>query len=284
MRLTQPIRHSRLGPLVSYGICYLILIVAGLIFVVPYLLAALASLKQLNQMFSEPPLTLPHPYAWHNFVELFQQDNFGRFLLNTVIVAVSIALGQVLFCSMAAYAFARMEFPGKNFLFVVFLSTLMVPNIVTTVPLFIIVRDAGMLNTLPALILPYVSSSAFGVFLMRQFFLRIPEDLISAAKIDGASSMQVLTRVIVPLSRPVLMTFGIMSFVFGWNNFLWPLIATNSDSARVLTVAISAFQSSSGTQWNLLIAGSIFSLLPLVVLFLIFQRYILSSVQLSGFR
>jgi multiple sugar transport system permease protein len=197
---------------------------------------------------------------------------------------MSIAVGQVVFCSMAAYAFARMDFPGKNFLFVVFLSTLMVPNIVTTVPLFIIVRDAGLLNTLPALILPYISSSAFGVFLMRQFFLRIPEDLISAAKIDGASSMQVLTRVIVPLSRPVLMTFGIMSFVFGWNNFLWPLIATNSDSARVLTVAISAFQSSYGTQWNLLLAGSIFSLLPLVVLFLVFQRYILSSIQLSGFR
>jgi multiple sugar transport system permease protein len=277
-------RKSIAGLVLGPSLRYLILLVASLLFIVPYVLVILSSLKQLNQMFSASPFALPHPFAWGNFVAIFDQYDFGRFLFNTVVVALSIAVGQVLFCSLAAYAFARMDFPGKNVLFGVFLSTLMVPNIVTTVPMFIIVRDIGLLNTLPALIIPYVASSAFGVFLMRQFFLRIPDDLVSAAKVDGATSFQVLTRIILPLSRPVLMTFGIMSFVYGWNNFLWPLIATNGNGAEVLTVGIAAFQSNYGTEWNLMLVGGVISLLPLVLLFLVFQRYILSSIQLSGFR
>jgi multiple sugar transport system permease protein len=263
---------------------YLILLVASVLFIVPYLLALLASLKPLRQMFSGSPFALPHPLTWHNFGELISQYDFGHFLVNTAVVAICIAVGQVFFCALAAYAFAKMEFPGKNVLFYLFVAMLLVPNTVTIVPMFIIVKDLGLLDTLPALIVPYVASSAFGVFFMRQFFLRIPEDLVNAAKVDGASSFQVLTRVMLPLSRPVLMTFGIMSFVYGWNNFLWPLIATNGNGARVLTVGIATFQSSFGSDWNLMMAGGVLSLLPLVVVFLVFQRYILSSIQLSSFR
>jgi multiple sugar transport system permease protein len=263
---------------------YLILLVASVLFVVPYLLALLASLKPLNQMFSGSPFSLPHPLTWHNFVELINQYDFGHFLFNTAVVAISIAVGQVFFCSLAAYAFAKMEFPGKNLLFALFLAMLLVPGTVTIVPLFIIVKDLGLLDSLPALVVPYIASSVFGVFLMRQFFLRIPDDLVNAAKVDGANSLQVLTRVMMPLSRPVLITFGIMSFVFGWNNFLWPLIATNGTGARVLTVGIATFQSNFGSDWNLMMAGGVLSLLPLVLLFLVFQRYILSSIQLSSFR
>jgi multiple sugar transport system permease protein len=263
---------------------YLVLLVASVLFVVPYLLALLASFKPLKQMFSGSPFSLPHPLTWHNFVELINQYDFGHFLFNTAVVAICIAVGQVFFCALAAYAFAKMEFPGKNLLFALFLAMLLVPGTVTIVPLFIIVKDLGLLDSLPALIVPYVASSVFGVFLMRQFFLRIPEDLVSAAKVDGANSLQVLTRVMMPLSRPVLITFGIMSFVFGWNNFLWPLIATNGPGARVLTVGIATFQSNFGSDWNLMMAGGVVSLLPLVLLFLVFQRYILSSIQLSSFR
>jgi multiple sugar transport system permease protein len=263
---------------------YLVLLVASVLFVIPYLLALLASLKPLNQMFSGSPFALPHPLTWHNFAELINQYDFGHFLFNTAVVAICIAVGQVFFCALAAYAFAKMEFPGKNLLFGLFLAMLLVPGTVTIVPLFIIVKDLGLLDSLPALIVPYVASSVFGVFLMRQFFLRIPEDLVSAAKVDGANSLQVLTRVMMPLSRPVLITFGIMSFVFGWNNFLWPLIATNGTGARVLTVGIATFQSNFGSDWNLMMAGGVVSLLPLVLLFLVFQRYILSSIQLSSFR
>lgn len=263
---------------------YLVLLVASVLFVVPYLLALLASLKPLDQMFSGSPFALPHPLTWHNFVELINQYDFGHFLFNTAVVAICIAVGQVFFCALAAYAFAKMDFPGKNALFGVFIAMLLVPGTVTIIPMFIIVKDLGLLDSLPALVIPYVASSVFGVFLMRQFFLRIPEDLVSAAKVDGANSFQVLTRVMMPLSRPVLMTFGIMSFVYGWNNFLWPLIATNGNGARVLTVGIATFQSSFGTDWNLMMAGGVLSLLPLVLLFLIFQRYILSSIQLTSFK
>jgi multiple sugar transport system permease protein len=263
---------------------YLILLVASVLFVVPYLLALLASLKPLDQMFSGSPFSLPHPLTWHNFAELINQYDFGHFLFNTAVVAICIAVGQVFFCALAAYAFAKMDFPGKNVLFALFLAMLLVPGTVTIVPLFIIVKDLGLLDSLPALVVPYVASSVFGVFLMRQFFLRIPDDLVNAAKVDGANSLQVLTRVMMPLSRPVLITFGIMSFVFGWNNFLWPLIATNGTGARVLTVGIATFQSNFGSDWNLMMAGGVLSLLPLVLLFLVFQRYILSSIQLSSFR
>jgi multiple sugar transport system permease protein len=263
---------------------YLVLLVASVLFVVPYLLALLASLKPLSQMFSASPFSWPHPLTWHNFDELLRQYDFGHFLFNTAVVAIAIAIGQVFFCALAAYAFAKMEFPGKNFLFGLFLAMLLVPGTVTIVPMFIIVKDLGLLDSLPGLIVPYIASSAFGVFFLRQFFLRIPGDLISAAKVDGASSFQILLRVMLPLSRPALLTFGIMSFVYGWNNFLWPLIATNGTGARVLTVGIATFQSSFGTDWNLMMAGGVLSLVPLVVLFLVFQRYILSSIQLSSFR
>jgi multiple sugar transport system permease protein len=263
---------------------YLILLVASVLFIVPYLLALLSSLKPLSQMFSGSPFALPHPLTWQNFLDLFNKYDFGHFLVNTAVVAFSIAIGQVLFCALAAYAFAKMDFPGRNVLFAVFVAMLLVPGTVTIVPMFILVKNLGMLDALPGLIIPYIGSSAFGVFFMRQYFLRIPNDLVSAAKVDGAGSFQVFTRVMLPLSRPVLFTFGIMSFVYGWNNFLWPLIATNGNGARVLTVGIATFQSNFGTYWNLMLAGGVLSLAPLVLVFLVFQRYILSSIQLTSFR
>jgi multiple sugar transport system permease protein len=278
-------RHSRaFRRAASLAATYLLLLCASAFFVVPYLLALLASLKQPNQIFDGSPFALPHPATFANFTQLFRQYHFGIFILNTAIVAFAIAIGQVIFCAMAAYAFARMQFPGRDVLFYIFLATLLVPGSVTVIPIFLIAKELHLLNSLLGLIIPYVGSSTFGVFLIRQFFLRIPEDLISAAKLDGANSARILLKIIIPLSRPVLFTLGILSFVFGWNNFLWPLIATNSQGTQVLTVGLAALQGSYGGQWNLLITGGVISLVPLVILFFVFQRFILSSIQLTSFR
>jgi multiple sugar transport system permease protein len=278
-------RHSRVyRRAASLLATYLVLLCASALFVVPYLLALLASLKQPNQIFDGSPFALPHPVTFSNFIQLFRQYHFGTFMLNTAIVALAISVGQVIFCAMAAYAFARMQFPGRDALFYIFLATLLVPGSVTVIPIFLIAKELHLLNSLIGLIIPYVGSSTFGVFLIRQFFLRIPEDLISAAKLDGANSARILLRIIIPLSRPVMFTLGILSFVFGWNNFLWPLIATNSQGNEILTVGLAALQGSYGGQWNLLITGGVISLIPLVILFFIFQRFILSSIQLTSFR
>ena len=278
-------RHSRTyRRALSLIATYVILLCACALFVVPYLLALLASFKQPNQIFDGSPFALPHPATFANFIQLFRQYHFGTFIINTAIVAFAIAIGQVIFCAMAAYAFARMQFRGRDVLFYIFLATLLVPGSVTVIPIFLIAKELHLLNSLLGLIIPYVGSSTFGVFLIRQFFLRIPEDLINAAKLDGAGSARILLKIIIPLSRPVLFTLGILSFVFGWNNFLWPLIATNSQGTQVLTVGLAALQGSYGGQWNLLITGGVVSLIPLVVLFFVFQRFILSSIQLTSFR
>jgi multiple sugar transport system permease protein len=160
----------------------------------------------------------------------------------------------------------------------------MVPNIVTLIPLFIILRTFDLVNTWVGLVLPFVLGTPFGIFLMRQFFLTIPRDLENAARIDGAGTMQILFQVILPLSRPIMATLAIITFVQAWNTFLWPLIVTDTGDMRVLTVGIAAFQSNYGTQWNLMMAATFIALGPLLLLFFLFQKHIVRSIHLSGFK
>ena len=209
-------------------------------------------------------------------------DNFLRYLGNTALVTLVLTAGQVTFSVAGAYAFARLRFPGRDTLFWVYLLTLMVPNVVTLIPLYTIMRNFGLLNTYWAIFLPYVLGTPYSIFLIRQFFLTIPDELVDAARIDGCSELRVLWQVLIPLARPVITTATFIAFVFGWNNFLWPLIVTNSDNLKVLTVGIASFQSNFGTQWNLVLAGSLIALIPLLVVFAFFQRHIVRSIQITG--
>jgi multiple sugar transport system permease protein len=261
---------------------YLLLSIIAAVFIAPYVLSAFAALKPLNEIFSEPAWIPPSSFNLHAFAEDFTKYHFLRYLGNTALVTVVLTVGQVLFSIFGAWAFARLRFPGRETLFWIYLLTLMVPNVVTLIPLYTLFRYAHMLNTYWAIFLPYSLGTPYTIFLMRQFFLGIPSEVIEAARIDGCSELRVLWQVGVPLARPIIVTAVFIAFVFGWNNFLWPLIVTNSPSLKVLTVGIASFQSNLGTQWNLVLAGSLIALIPLLIIFAVFQKQIVRSIQLTS--
>jgi multiple sugar transport system permease protein len=275
-------RTSRVGKGVRLTLFYLLLVIIALIFILPYLMSIFAAFKPLSAILSQSPLRPPSPPTWSNFSTLFSQYDFGRYLLNTLLVTVILTTGQVTFSMMGAYAFARMEFPGRDSLFWLYLMTLMVPNVVTLVPLYVMFAHAHVLNTYWAIFLPYVLGVPYSVFLLRQYFMTIPKEVMEAARLDGCSEARILWRIIVPISRPIIITATLLAFVFGWNNFLWPLIVTNSPSLNVLTVSIANFNSNFSVQWNLILAGALVALVPMVILFAIFQKHIVNSISLTG--
>jgi multiple sugar transport system permease protein len=261
---------------------YVLLLVIAIVFITPYLFTIFAAFKPLSAILSQSPARPPTSPTWANFRDIFTQYDFARYLANTLIVTVILTAGQVTFSMMGAYAFARMQFPGRNALFWVYLATLMVPNVVTMIPLYVIFASAHILNTYWAIFLPYVLGVPYSVFLMRQYFMTIPKEVMEAARLDGCSESRILWRIVVPISRPIIITATLLAFVFGWNNFLWPLIVTNSNSLQVLTVGIANFNSNFTVQWNLVLAGSLVALIPMVVLFAIFQKHIVNAISLTG--
>jgi multiple sugar transport system permease protein len=261
---------------------YLLLLLIAAVFLTPYIFAIMASFKPLAEINSDHAWDLPSQFTLSNFTTIFGEEHFSTYLLNTVVVTVILTAGQVTFSLMGAYAFARMQFPGRDALFWGYLSMLMVPNVVTMIPLYVMMSKAGLVNTYWAIFLPYVLGTPYAVFLMRQYLLTIPGEVIEAARLDGCSELRILARVIVPMARPVIITATIIAVIFSWNNFLWPLIATDSNGLQVLTVGIANFNSNFVSQWNLVLAGSLVALIPMVVMFVAFQKHIVNSVNLSG--
>jgi multiple sugar transport system permease protein len=275
-------REPRLSKGVRLILFYLLLLVIAIVFITPYLFTIFAAFKPLTAILAQSPVHPPTNPTLDNFKTIFTDYNFGRYLANTLLVTVILTAGQVTFSTMGAYAFARMQFPGRDSLFWVYLMTLMVPNVVTLVPLYVLFAHSHLLNTYWAIFLPYVLGVPYSVFLMRQYFMTIPKEVMEAARLDGCSETRILWRIVVPISRPIIITATLLAFVFGWNNFMWPLIVTNSDSLNVLTVGIANFDSNFAVQWNLILAGSLVALIPMVILFAIFQKYIVRSVSLTG--
>lgn len=279
-----PHRPTRITPgrVVRLVIFYLLLLIIALVFLTPYLFSLNASFKPLAAILSDHAWTPATSLSLTNFKEVLTSNGFATYLGNTVLITVIITVGQVLFSLMGAYAFARLRFPGRDALFWLYLSMLMVPNVVTMIPLYVLMDGAHLLNTYWALFLPYTLGTPYAVFLMRQYFLTLPSEILEAARLDGCSEARILFRILIPLARPIITTAAIIAFVFSWNNFLWPLIATNSSDLQVVTVGLANLQSNFGTQWNLVLAGSILVLIPLVVLFVIFQKQIVNSISLTG--
>ncbi len=265
-----------------YGLFYLCLALIAVVFVGPYVLALFGALKPASAIYGSSPWTPPASLYLGNFKTILFTDDFMRYLGNTALVTAVLTAGQVGFGVLAAYAFARLRFPGRDALFSVYLATLMVPNVVTLVPLYTIMRQLHLTNTYWAIFLPYTLGTPYTIFLMRQYFMSLPSDVFAAARVDGASEWRILTRLVIPMGRPIIVTATLIAFVFGWNNFLWPLIVTDSNSQQVLTVSIAALQSSFSEQWNLVLAASLVALAPLIVIFAAFQKQIVRSIQLSG--
>ncbi len=270
----------RLGP---RALLYAALLVGAAAMLFPFVWMVSTSLTTDAQLFVTPPQLIPSPAEPENYGRVADLYPILSFLRNSLIVAGVATTLQLLTSAMAAYAFARLRFRGRDLLFIVYLATLMVPLQVIIAPLFIEMRYLGFVNSYPGLILPAIAS-AFGTFLLRQAFLTLPHELEEAAFLDGASHWTVFWRIVLPLSGPSLATFGIFSFMASWNSFLWPLVVTNSLDLMTLPVGLSNLQGQYSTAWNLVMAGSTISVIPIVIVYLLAQRYVIRGVALSGIK
>jgi multiple sugar transport system permease protein len=260
------------------------LIVGFILMATPFVWMVLSSFKTTREIRQAPSRWIPDEPTLQNYRDLWDRLDFPRYFFNSTFVAIAVTAGNLLFCSMLGYALAKLEFPGKRVLFAVVLATLMIPGIVTLVPLFVLVSNFNLTNTYPGLILPTVAG-AFGVFLMRQFMLGIPDDLLDAARVDGAGEYRIFFRVVLPLCGPALATLGVLTFLTSWNNFLWPLVVATSEDMYTLPVALALF--SIGQQESnvaLQMAGATVVVLPVVILFFATQRYVIQGIATTGLK
>jgi multiple sugar transport system permease protein len=241
------------------------------------------SLQTLNETRHYPPTLVPSTLQWRNYTEVLQHTGFTRWFVNTTIVTVVVVVGNLILCSLAGYAFARIKFFGQDVAFVLILATLMVPFQVIIIPEFIIVRSLGMIDTLGALILPNLAG-AFGIFLLRQFFRTLPIELEEAARIDGASRLGILFKIVLPLSGPALATLAVITFMWTWNDFLWPLVTLYSEKNYTLQLGLTTFQGAHQSNTHLLMAANVMSMLPLLLLFFVAQRWFIRGIATTGLK
>ena len=263
-------------------VAYAILCIAAGVFLLPLFWMISSSLKPEWQVLANPPVWLPNPPRWENYREALTYLPFGRYAINTLIISLGAIAGHVLSCTLVAYAFARLRAPGKNFLFLLVLSTLMLPYPVTMVPLFAIFNQLGWIDTFLPLIVPAFFGNAFYIFLLRQSFKQIPPELEDAARIDGASTAAMLWQVILPLSRPALATVAIFTFQAAWNDFLAPLIFLHDQSKYTLMLGLSFFRGAYTVNWAYLMAASLVITLPVIALFFFTQREFIEGVGFTG--
>jgi multiple sugar transport system permease protein len=259
-----------------------LLLPLSLLMLTPLLWMAMTSIQTPSEAQQFPPV-LPSGIHWQNYTNALHAAPFGRFFLNTTIVTGACVLGNLVFCSLAGYAFARLRFFGNNVVFVLILATLMVPFQVVMIPTFIIMRHLGLIDSLGALILPNLVTP-FGIFLMRQFFRTLPIDLEEAARIDGCSRLGVLFRIVLPLSGPALATLAVITFLNSWNDFLWPLVAIQSEPHMTLQLGLATFQGAHTTNWTLLMAGNVMATLPMLAAFVIAQKQFVNSIASAGVK
>jgi multiple sugar transport system permease protein len=283
----------RIGRLASH----VILIAGGVAMLLPFVWMISTSLKPADQLFTVPPTWIPHPAQLDNYVKAMGAGNFGRYAMNSLALGVANLVTNVLLSALAGYAFARLRFPGRNFLFVLVLATLMVPYQVTIIPLFVIVRHIplfggndvlgqggiGWINSYWGLLVPG-AVGAFGIFMLRQFFQTLPVELEDAARIDGAGELRIFWQIMLPLAMPAVATLAIFSFQAGWNSFLWPLLITTTDDMRTIQLGLTVFVQQYSTQWDQLMAATVVATLPVIVVFAFGQRLLVRSIAFTGLK
>jgi multiple sugar transport system permease protein len=267
----------------SRAVIYPGLAIGAVITLAPFALGLLTSFTSARQFNTSSPLSWPDPPTLENYTGL-ADAGFGRTILVTALMTAVILLGQLTFSVFAAYAFARLQFPGRDALFWVYIATLMVPATVTVVPLYLMMAEAGLRNTFWALVLPFMFGSPYAIFLLREYFRGIPADLINAARVDGAHTLDIIWHVVVPASRPILVTLALITTVSQWNNFMWPLVITSGGKWQVLTVATAGLQSRYNAQWTLVMAATTVAIVPLIVLFVATGRHIVRSLVVTGLK
>jgi multiple sugar transport system permease protein len=261
---------------------HLVLIPTALLMALPLLWMLGTSLSTLAETRRFPP-GLPSSLDWSNFSQAWDGSPFGRWMLNSAVVSITCVVSNLVLCSLAGYAFARLRFPGSRLVFIGILATLMVPFQVVMIPTLLIVKHLGLVDTLPALIVPNLVTP-FGIYLLRQFFLSLPVELEEAALIDGAGRFRIMTSILLPLMGPPLSTVAVLTFLSVWNDFLWPLVVTSTPDTMTVQLGLSTFQSAHFTNWPLLMAGTVMSQLPVLLLFVAGQRFFVSSIATTGIK
>ncbi len=268
---------------VGRALLYLFIVAGSLGMIAPLAWMLSTALKPQWEVFATPPTFLPREWHWENIALAWNSGNFARYFFNTAVVSVATTFVTLAVTSTAGYAFAKFRFFGRGPLFLFFLGTMMIPMQVTMIPVFLIEAKLGLLNSYAGLVLP-LAANAFGVFLMRQYMLTIPDELIEAARMDGAGELRLFLTVVLPLARPAMATLSILTFLNAWNEFLWPLILIDTDEMQTLQLALTQFQGQYNVQWNLLMAASFLSILPILAVFLLFQRHLVEGIAMTGLK
>ncbi len=263
---------------------HLLLGIGAVFFVVPLVFMVSTSLKALRQIAQFPPALIPDPVIWRNYSEVFYYAPMHRYFLNTFILVAPAVFGAIFTSSLAAYAFARLRAPGRNVIFMVLLSTLMVPAFVTMIPTYILFAELGWVGGFKPLTVPYLAGSAFFVFLLRQFFLTIPRELEDAAFMDGAGRLRIYTHVVLPLAKPVLATVTIFAFMGSWNEYMGPLIYLSNKDQYVLSLGLQVFTQVNRQEWGLLMAASTMMVAPVILMFFLAQKHFVQGITMSGIK
>lgn len=263
------------------GIILLALILGAAINLIPFVWMLSTSLKATSEVFSYPPTWIPNPFEWSNYTDAYQRVN-GRVFFNTAFFAVSVVLLQGLVTTMGGFAFARIDFPYRNTIFLIYLGTMMIPPQVTLIPTYIVVVNLGWVDTYQGLILPIVAQGAFGTFLFRQFFMRLPNEMFESARLDGANYWQQFWTFTLPLSRPVITAYSIITFLTVWKMYLWPLIVVRSQDLKVLPMAIADLSGNASQERGVMMAAVALSVFPILILYLVAQRWFVEGIAMSG--
>jgi multiple sugar transport system permease protein len=277
-------RSSAFRKRVSLVLAYILAITIAVLFLLPLFWMIVSSLKPNYQVLEFPPRWLPNPVQWSNYPEALTYVPFGRYALNTLLISVLTILGHVLSCTIVAYGFARLRAPGKEVLFVVLLATMMLPYPVTMIPIYIGFNALGWVNSIWPLVVPAFFGNPFYIFLLRQFFMTIPRDLEEAAQIDGASTLQILWHVLLPVMRPAIATVAVFGFQAAWTDFLPPLIYLHDQTKYTISLGLSFFRSSYDVRWSYLMAASFVTMLPMVIVFFVAQRSFIEGITLTGIK
>ncbi len=270
---------------VKNTLIYLTLTTFALFFVIPFLWILSTSLKGNEQIFVIPPQWIPSVFMWDNYAKVFERIPFLLYVKNSVFISLIVITGTVLSSSIVAYSFACLNWPGRNALFVVVLASMMLPMQVTMIPVFVIFKEIGWLNSFKPLTLPaFLGGGAFNIFLLRQFFLSIPRDLLDSARIDGCSEFRIYWNIVLPNAKPALATVSILTFMFTWNDFLGPLIYLSDQAKGTIALGLGMFVGQYVTEWSLLMAASMLMMLPMLIIFFVFQKYFIQGFIMSGLK
>ncbi|UAL50584.1 MULTISPECIES: carbohydrate ABC transporter permease [Metabacillus] len=263
---------------------HIVLIIASVLFIVPFIWMVSTSLKPLKQVMSFPPEWLPNPFQWSNYLDAIEYIPFFTYLNNTVVITLFSTLGVVLTCPLVAYSFAKLEWKGRNVLFFITIAVMMIPGQVTMIPLFLIFNKIGWVGSPLPLIVPAFFGVPFYIFLLRQFFLGLPDMLRDAAKIDGASEFRIYWQIMLPLAKPAVLAVGLFQFMASWTDFIGPLLYLTDETQYTLSLGLQQFQTQMGTEWGLMMAVSTMMTVPMIILFFFLQKTFIQGITFSGIK